>query len=328
MILNRPAHFNRIALHGLLGTLALLGARPPQAALRATPRPAAVRPRPAPARPRGYFKIPSGAERTRFYSEFRRNGWEDVQIATVTPGYTLVNGVVNRQEPQFATFFGDVDGDRRPEWVVGCYFNAPPNPGRPVPPGGSDDRARIVVFKKNAKGEWQTWRSAGLGNEFAEPRFNREEVENGLDRVENLLLPLSLVDVDRDGQLEIAYHCLSRSGLGDLPGVLRYENTRWVSIAPQADRFSLQDLDRDGKLEAVTGSRRIGSGSGDDDVPRVWRWDSQRRQFREASRDFPQFYSDLANRYQLFIQRKEAKGEEIDRSVWERAIQKANSMAG
>jgi len=60
------------------------------------------------------------------------------------------------------------------------------------------------------------------------------------------------VVVDKDGRLEIVYYCRSESrSLGALPGVYRFNGQRWVSIAPQADRFSLRDLDGDGKMEII-----------------------------------------------------------------------------
>jgi hypothetical protein len=273
---------------------------------------------------RANFRRPSGEEMSLFYALLRKKGGQDVQIATVPTGYRQSAGSVVEIGAQFATFYGDVDGDRRGDWILGCYF--PTRPVSTADPLALDNRARIAVFTQGQEG-WQLWLSTGLGYEFSEPQFNREEVEKGLDDLKNLLLPIALVDVDADGRMEVTYHCRSHSAaLGGLPGIYRREGDRWLSVAPQADRFSLQDLDGDRKLEVITGSRRIGHGNGDDDVPRVWRW--RDRQFREASGDYPQFYAGLAGRYNDFVKRKEAAGEAFDRMIWERAIQKATLLSG
>lgn len=272
------------------------------------------------------FERPDPEVMAMLYTELRKKpGFEDAQIATVPVRYVQTGGAVFPVGAQFATFQGDVDGDRKPDWVVGCYV--PVQNRTPARPLSQDDRARIAVFRRDAAGKWNVWCSPGLGSDFSEPSYNVEEVLNGLDDLRNLILPLSLVDVDHDGRKEIAYHCRSQSAaLGGLPGVYRLDGSRWINIAPQADRFSLQDLDGDRKLEVITGSRRIGHGSGDDDVPRVWRW--RDRQYREASSEFPRFYSDLASRYQEYIRRREQSGEPFDRSAWERAIQKATLLSG
>jgi hypothetical protein len=272
------------------------------------------------------FRRPDPEVMAMIYSKLREQpGLDDAQIATVPVKYVQEGGTVVPVGAQFATFFGDVDGDGRGDWVVGFYVSVKdPSPSRPF---NLDDRARIAVFRQAREGGWTVWCSPGLGWEFAPPDYNVEEVLNGLDDLRNLMLPLSLVDVDNDGRREIAYHCRSQSAaLGGLPGVYRLDGARWVSIAPQADRFSLQDVDGDHKLEVVTGSRRIGQGAGDDDVPRVWRW--RDRQYREASSEFPRFYSDLAVRYHDYMKRKEQAGETFDRAVWERAIQKATLLSG
>jgi phytoene dehydrogenase-like protein len=99
-----------------------------------------------------------------------------------------------------------------------------------------------------------------------------------------------------------------------------------VAVAPQADRFSMRDLDGDRRLEVVTGSPYVGFGTGDDDVPRVWRWNG--RQYQEASSEFPAFYRQLAARYAAYIRRMEVQREEFRRSAWQRALQKATSLAG
>lgn len=272
------------------------------------------------------FHRPSPEVMAMLYTELRKKpGFEDAQIATVPVRYVQSGAAVFPVGAQFATFQGDVDGDKKLEWVIGCYVPTPePTTARPL---AGDERARVAVFRKDGTGKWNVWCSPGLGFEFAEPQCNVEEVVNGLDDLRNLILPLSLVDVDGDGRKEIAYHCRSQAAsLGGLPGVYRWETNRWLSIAPQADRFSLQDLDGDGKLEVITGSRRIGHGTGDDDVPRVWRWKDRR--YREASSDFPHFYADLTLRYQEYLRKREQSGEPIDRTIWERAIQKATLLAG
>lgn len=292
-------------------------------------RPPAPTPRAIRAAPRqtlnplekAHFRRPEGDTMALLYAELRKvPGYQDAQIATVPTRYVHSGDSIFSVGAQFATFYGDVDGDAQGEWVVGCYV--PVQDPTPANPLTQDERARIAVFDKDARGRWKVWCSPGLGYEFAEPAYNLEEVNNGLEDLRNLILPLSLVDVDADGCLEVAYHCRSQSAaVGGLPGVYRWDKRRWVSIAPQADRFSLQDLDGDKKLEVVTGSRRIGHGSGDDDVPRVWRWRAS--QYREASSDFPRFYSELALRYTEYVKRKEQAGEEFDRAAWEKAIQRA-----
>jgi hypothetical protein len=310
----------------LLGAFALPAVGAP--ALKPTPRPAQ---RPSlPARAvnplsRANFRSPSAKEMAQFYAELRRQpGWFEVQIATVPTGYLLTGHTIVEVGTQFATYFGDVDGDRQSEWVVGCYVGIEDAANAMA----QDGRARVAVFDQDAEGIWRaTWRSPGLGFEFAEPVYNAEEVATGLDELEHLLLPLSLTDIDGDRRLEIAFHCRSAlESVGGLPGVYRLDGRRWVSVAPQADRFSLRDVDGDKKLEAVTGTRRIGHGTGDDDVPRVWRWKD--RQFREASGEFPRFYADLSLRYSDFLKRKLARGENVNRAAWERAIQKAASLSG
>jgi hypothetical protein len=271
-----------------------------------------------------------------FQSELKRQGWEDAQIAIIHSGYSRSGGTVKPTGSQFATLFADLDGDHRAEWIVGCYV---PSKAAPVPDPGMtgmtgrggmiklrDDRARVAVFKKREDGWRLEWISPGLGFEFHAPEHNLQEVVEGLSAFEHLGLPLSLSDVDADGRLEIVYHCWSESdAVGALPGIYRFDGNRWVNTAPQADRFTLRDVDGDGKQEVITGTRFIGFGSGDDDVPRVWRWSG--RQFQEASADFPQFYADLANRYRSYVSRKEGKGESFDRPAWERAIRKVTSLA-
>jgi hypothetical protein len=272
---------------------------------------------------RARLKQASPEELVQFHNEMKRNGWASFQIAVIPIGYERDNGMIHEGAGQFATLHGDVDGDGRPEWVVGCDH---------VSASGStssqDDQARIVIFKKDGAGRWRLlWRSPGLGEKFGVPRFNIEEVEKDLDQVENLCLPLALLNVNGDDRLEILYYCWSESeAVGALPGIYRYEGNRWVNVAPQSDRFSVLDLDGDGKLEVVTGSRRIGYGMGDDDVPRVWRWNG--RQYEEASREFPQFYATLAARYSQYVRRMQVNGEPFQRAIWDRAIQKANSLKG
>jgi hypothetical protein len=284
------------------------------------------------------FRQATAEEMNQFHNELNRHGWQGAAVAAVAAGYAKENGVVQETGIQRATLYGDVDGDGQPEWVVGCNFPTrsretapvgPPEPGR-SPGRPRDDRARIVIFKKDAAdraGRWHLhWCSPGLGYEFHSPEFNMKEVEQGLDRIENLRLPLSLLDVDGDRRLEIVYQCWSESPeVGGLPGIYRFDSGRWVTVTPQADRFSVRDLDGDGRLEVITGSRCVGYGMGDDDVPRVWRWKG--RQYQEASRDFPRFYADLVSRYAAYVRRMEAYGARFNRVAWERAIQKATSLA-
>lgn len=291
---------------------------------------------------RSRLKTPSRDEMRQFYAELKREGREGAQIAAIYTGYARADTGIKTTGSQFATLYGDLDGDHRPEWIVGCYFpsHSTPTPDPQSMMGGTmggrggmvtlrDDRARIVIFKRvNNNEPWRIdWISPGLGYEFHAPNYNLQEVAEGLDQQENLRLPLSLVDVDADNRLELAYQCWSESEVvGAMPGVFRFDGARWVSVAPQADRFSLQDLDHDGKIEVVTGSRFVGYGSGDDDVPRVWRWSG--RQYQESSTGFTAFYGDLAAKYRKAMARKEQKGEVFDRAAWERAIRKAASLAG
>jgi hypothetical protein len=279
------------------------------------------------------LKEATGEELVQFHNELERAGWRPSNPVRLPSTYRQRNGVVQEADYQFATFYGDVDGDRRPEWVVAYHFpvrgpspipNRTPNDQSATP---RDERARLAVFKHD-NGRWRVdWVSPGLGFEFRSSLYNLQEVGQGLEAVETLRLPVSLVDIDGDGKLEIAYHCWSEfSSVGALPGILRLTGRRWVNVAPQAERFSVQDVDGDGKLEVVTGSQRIGYGMGDDDVPRVWRWDG--RQYQEASSDYPRFYAGLARRYAECVKRMEASGEKFDRAVWDRAIQKAQSLAG
>ncbi|MBM3460191.1 MAG: hypothetical protein FJX77_16855, partial [Armatimonadetes bacterium] len=233
---------------------------PPARAGRLDPAPASGNPSPA-----AGYRQPNPAEREQFRTALERRGWK-AEIAVVPQSYSMPGPVdargLRHSQPigaQNATLFADVDGDRLPEWVVGYYFA--PDPAAIAQPTGSftleeaaallDERARLVVFKQDAEGAWQiSWRSPGLGFEFAPPEFNLKEVNEGLDSEANLQLPLTLRDVDGDGRHEICFHCRSVDReVGELPGVYRYDGSRWVSVAPQADRFSLRDLNRDGKLE-------------------------------------------------------------------------------
>jgi hypothetical protein len=284
----------------------------------------------------------SPAEKEQFFNEVSRAGWDQPTMAMMDTGYAVSSGRHQSLGLQFATLFGDLDGDKRGEWVVGYYVSSrasgmsgddgvgkePVAGGDNRAPEPRDDRFRIAVFKQNPEGDWKAmWRSPGLGYELTSPEYNLNEVAGGLDSIESIRPPLSLVDIDKDGRLEIVFYCRSESrSLGALPGVYRFNGQRWVSIAPQADRFSLRDLDNDGKLEIVAGSREIGTGTGDDDVPRVWRWDG--RAYREASADFPKYYAGLVQRYREYVKRMEASGARYNQSAWQRAITKANSLAG
>lgn len=271
-----------------------------------------------------------------FYAEFRRNDLEAAQIATLPMSYAQGPRRLEPVNYQWATFLGDTNGDRQPDWVVGFYLPPRPREKVPPPPAGPamgsgipalDERARLAVFQQDAEKRWRlTWTSPGLGMTFDVPRYNLLEVEDGLAAPDSVLPPLSLSDVDGDRRLEIVYHCRSQSHeVQSLPGIFRFDGTRWANVAPQADRFSVKDLNGDGKPELVTGSRYVGYGNGDDDVPRVWRWTG--RYFREASAEFPAFYRDLASRYASYVRLMEARGLNINRVVWQRAIQKAASLS-
>jgi len=285
---------------------------------------------------RTFLRTPSKEEMRQFYAELQRAGWEGAQVAAIYTGYVRTGAAVKPTGTHFATLHADVDADGRPEWVVGCYFptRAATSSVSSAAAGGNgtvtvrDDRARVVIFKKGVAGSLRIdWISPGLGYEFHAPEYNLREVSDGLGQMEHLRLPLSLTDIDGDRKFDIAYQCWSESPMvGALPGIYRFDGSRWVGVGPQADRFSLQDVDADGTLEVVTGSRYVGYGSGDDDVPRIWRWTG--RQYHEASAEFPRFYTDLTAKYRSYVSRKEQKGEALDRPAWDRAIRKATSLAG
>lgn len=291
---------------------------------------------------KAHFRLPGKEEMQQFYAEFAAHGWKDVVIPVVPSNYAQQGTELVGSDQRKSTLYGDVDGDGHPDWVVACYvatepvMTSDPQDSMSGMPGGSggaavpirDDRARLGVFTRDGAGRWKLrWKSPGLGYEFRPPKYNLWEVSKGLDQPENLRPCISLVDVDGDRCLEIVYHCWSQTdSVGGLPGVLRHDGSRWVSVAPQADRFSLQDVNHDGRLEVITASPFVGFGSGDDDVPRVWRWNG--RQYQEASSEFPMFYKELASRYEAFIRRMQTRGEEFKKSAWERALQKAASLAG
>jgi hypothetical protein len=244
-------------------------------------------------------------------------------VATVPVSYRWAEGHIEVAHRAFAILAGNVDGDTRAdkEIVLGVYFPSSASPG-----GTQDDRARIVVFKHTPKGWLWQWTSPGLGYVFDCPRFNIQEVEQGLDEAVVLQPPLRLVKIDGDAHYSIAYFAWSKSSqVGGLPGVYRYSAARWRNVAPQADRFSLRDLNGDGELQVVAGTRFVGYGSGDDDVPRVYRWG--RRGFEEASSQFPRFYRELAEAYRKHVRQLEETHQAFARDVWERAIRKAESFA-
>ncbi len=287
------------------------------------------------------FRRPSPDEFRQIYAALAEKGWSSAILARVPTSYTAGESGVQVGDYQEAVLQGNVDEDDQPEWVLGLYFplRMPGMPEAEETPfsmmarmdparAAHDDRASIVVLKKDTSGQLKvSWRSPGLGFEFGAPRFNMREVDLGIEPLRNLRTALALVDVDGDRRLEIQYSCWSQtSSVGLLPGVYRWDRSRWVSVAPQADRFCLLDLNRDGKLELVTGSRHIGYGMGDDDVPRVWRWKDG--QYQEASTEFPRYYGALARRYQDYVRRSTERGEKVDTAVWERAIQKATSLSG
>jgi hypothetical protein len=283
---------------------------------------------------------PTQSERRQFLIELERMGWH-AQLSEMPSAFVQrPDGHVDAVRVRPAAAAGDVDGDGRVEWVVAYYFQSDDPTGiralddverrkePPAPEVRTDDRARIVIFKRDGGGRWRFhWRSPGLGHAFRTSEYNVQEVQDGLDTVGNLRPALALVDVDGDQTLEIAYQCASATGEGgNLPGVYRHTGGRWVSVAPQADRFTLLDLDHDGRLEVVTGSRFVGAGGGDDDVPRAWRWNG--RQYQEASSSFPAFYAGLVARYQQYVKRHEKDGPSFNREMWDRAILKAGSLAG
>ncbi len=256
-----------------------------------------------------------------FYAEMERNQIRRHVIPSVDTAYFSIDGRTRPGHGRIATLYGDVDGDGQGEWVVGCYQLAAAKGHT------GDDRAHVVVFKRETSGRWRfSWRSPGLGFSFHAPDYNLREVDDAIDSAEHLLPSLALVDIDGDRRLEIAYTCWSQSeSLGALPGILRWDGGKWSSIAPRGDRFSLRDLDGDGKLETLTGSRFVGDGTGDNDVPRVWRWDG--RQYIEASAQFKKFYADLAQRYRDYINRMRSMDVDWKKNVWERAYQKAVTLA-
>jgi hypothetical protein len=265
-----------------------------------------------------YFRQPSEVTRQELQDQLPA----DATIARIPGAYRLRKGRVVSFRPVEAILYGDVDGDGRREFVVGCYFRSEIGSQGP-----RDDRARLAVFKLLG-GHWAlAWTSPGLGYEFDRPRNNVEEVEKGIDRVENLQPPVQLVNVGGTDQLGIAYFAWSESAsVGALPGVYRWSGSRWRNVAPQAERFTLRDLNGDGSIEVVAGTRYIGYGSGDDDVPRVYRWSADH--FEEASSLFPGFYSELAQSYRDYLRRLEGpRRGAAARDVWQRALQKAESLS-
>ena len=243
-------------------------------------------------------------------------------IAILPSQYTLSDGKVQATGHRFAMMRGDVDGDKRAELVCAAYY--PPAPV--MPSSFRDDRARIVVFKRE-KDEWvRSYTSPGLGFEFTAATHNLEEVERGLAPLDATPLPLNFVDVDRDGSREVAFYAASQDpdAGGLLPGIYRWTNARWVNLAPTGQRFGVRDLNGDGTLEVVVGSRYVGYGMGDDDVPRVYHWTG--RKYEEASTQYPSFYADLARRYRTHVEGMSRRGETYPQQAWERAIQKAQSL--
>jgi hypothetical protein len=241
-------------------------------------------------------------------------------LATIPDSYRLDPGTrhLETEWESFAIRFGDVDGDGQRDYVLGCYF--------PAGEGSPDGRARIVVFKKSGKRWLLSWTSPGLGYEFDRPRYNAQEVETGLDTADHLQSPLELRDLGGDGRLSIVFFAWSQSTqVGGLPGIYRSIGGRWRNVAPQADRFTLRDLNGDGHLEVIAGTRYVGYGSGDDDVPRVYRWEGER--FEEASSRFPRFYAELARIYRDHVRRLEEGHQPFPRDVWERAIRKAENLS-
>jgi hypothetical protein len=58
----------------------------------------------------------------------------------------------------------------------------------------------------------------------------------------------------------------------------------------------------------------------------VWRWTGS--QFQESSRAYPRFYAALTMNYRAFVLRMRAGGEQFNHAAWQRAIEKASSLAG
>ncbi|MGV3722894.1 MAG: hypothetical protein ACO1SX_18500, partial [Actinomycetota bacterium] len=184
---------------------------------------------PAPVPQRSQLRTPSRDVMLQFHAEFLRAGWEGAQLAAICTGFARAGATVKPTGTQFATLYADLDGDRRPEWVVGAYFplraaTAPPTSSSMSTRGmvtTRDDRARVVIFRKPFAGPWRIdWISPGLGYEFRAPEYNLREVAEGLGQMEHLRPPLSITDIDGDRRPDIIYQCWSESPVvGALPGI-------------------------------------------------------------------------------------------------------------
>lgn len=291
--------------------------------------------------------LPEPALWRELLEQVREQGWEGAQPARLPVKYEQRGGRLTAVGDRLAALRGDLTGDGEDEWVFGLYLparrdqvaRAQADQALPAP----SERTRLVVFQRVGDSWRLVWKSAGLGYRFSPNPFVRHEVENELGEFDMLLPPLGLGDVDRDGALEIIYQTGDRdepetvttpdgrprkrdSAAGGMAGIFRYDQGRWVEIAPPADRFSLLDLDGDRKLEVIAGTQFVGQGRGDDDVPRVWRWHSGR--YQDASPMYSDFYRRLAMRYSSLVDRMKQAGQLFDAEVWNRAIQKARSLAG
>lgn len=279
--------------------------------------------------------LPSPDEWATFHELMRRDGWDGVQIARLPVRYEIEAGGVRPVGDRPAALRADLTGDGEAEWVVGAYLPTRPSEAPRQGPFAARDRAlsapseraRLAVFQ-SVQGHWKlVWRSAGLGYKFSPNAYVLKEVEQKVERIEGLLPPFGVADIDGDGAKEIVYQTWGRSSTeGGLPGIFRWDSARWVEVAPPGDRFSLRDLDGDHRLEVITASQFVGQNSGEDDVPRVWRWNAGR--YQDASSMFPEYYRDLLERYRSHVTELRRIGAPVDEEAWKRALTKAGSLAG
>ena len=157
------------------------------------------------------FRRASDAEWEAIRRELEEKGWSGGQVAHIATSFQPVGTELRPFGMQEATLFGDVDGDGRPEWVIGLYYPPDTLGGlhavTPLAPAsgrtatsGQDDRARIVILRPEKGGRCRgVWRSPGLGYRFGPAVYNLQEVNQDLDSADSLRLPLALTDVDGDG---------------------------------------------------------------------------------------------------------------------------------